>query len=105
MFNKRMTGLLNGVADDLAQATQPLSREFLANNNVTLDECYSVAENAGLVLHGFLRAPRKLQMQIMAIGALGDCGVDPAVLAAEVDATLTRKEVFKKLEEAGLERE
>lgn len=103
-MNKRINGLLDELATGFEEGTDLLlSTEWLDKNNVTLDECMSMANQIGVLLHGYLRAPKDLQMKLLLLGASHGTNLPPELLVAQLDqAEALRRlpEVMRKLDQA-----
>jgi hypothetical protein len=70
----RMEHLLTRLADDLEDGRTPLSHEFLVTNAVTADECNDLMNRVAAVLRGYVNAPRKAQLLILA-GSVIEAGM------------------------------
>lgn len=64
----RLNILLEAVAADLLDSRVPISREFLIQHEVTLDECFSLSELVGHILRGYVLAPPLVQNNLFLAG-------------------------------------
>lgn len=55
--NTRRTELLEKCADNLQRGCDPLNHQFLVDNKVTSDECYSLAQQMAIAIKAYVRAP------------------------------------------------
>ena len=68
LSTSRINDLLDACAADLLDMRSPLSREFLIDHSVTLDECLSVSELIGHILRGYVLAPLLVQNNLLLAG-------------------------------------
>ena len=72
--------LLTEAAAALNDQRDPFSLDWLAENNVTADECFDLSQNIATLLYGYLGAPADVKQQIMLIGACTASGMPPEII-------------------------
>ncbi len=72
----RMDGLLKKAATALENGVDPFNHEFLVENEVTADECFTLSEKMAIIIKGFLGADRDDQIMLLSVGAVYDEGPD-----------------------------
>lgn len=93
-MTERKRDLLEKFASAFLDGRDPFSTDSLCENEVTFDECMSASEAIGLVLLGYLNAPRGEQSEIMSRGAAIHAGIPSEIL----EHALARMRVQRGLE-------
>jgi hypothetical protein len=68
----RSDRLVREIADQFANASTPMSGEWLSDNNVTLDECGALCDRVAMIIKGFLNSPKDTQLTILAWACADD---------------------------------
>lgn len=90
----RPNDLLLKAAEALEKGTDPFSHGWLSENEVTLDECFSLSERIAVILKGHLASRPEDQMKQIALGAVyGEPGVDLEVFRTSIE----KDQALKKL--------
>lgn len=92
MTKQRKEKLLMDVAKQFEDAASPMNHEWLCDNNVTLDECGALMDNLAAIIRGYLQAPERVQLAILACSA-----ADGKELAESIVYVMERKRVMERL--------
>jgi len=82
-------------ADAFAKGSDPFSGDWLAEHEVTLDECFSLSEKIAAVLKGYLASPPEIQQRILMAYAIEGTGIPFSM----VDSAMKHGELTKRLNE------
>ena len=66
MLSERMTSLVKKAADEFERGADPFENWWLAENDVTLDECMALSSYVSIALRYFSSVPSKHQAMIVA---------------------------------------
>lgn len=92
MTKQRKEKLLMDVAKQFEEAMTPMHHEWLVENNVKLDECGDICDSIALIIRGYLQAPERIQMALLACSA-----VDGKEMADYLVNVMDRNRVMKTL--------
>jgi hypothetical protein len=92
MTKQRKEKLLMEVAEQFENAASPMNHEWLCDNNVTLDECGALMDNLAAIIRGYLQAPERIQLAILACSAMPD-----KAMAENVVHIMDRDRLMKQL--------
>lgn len=71
-MSERYDKLLLSIASDFERGAVPMNETWLAENNVTLDECCALGDKLSIIIAGFVRASLPTQTAIMLHATLDD---------------------------------
>lgn len=95
---KRNRDLLLRAAAALEKGNDPFTREWLSENSVTLDECFSLSETIAVIIKGSLALRPEERLKLLALGAVyGEPGVDLEVFRANIELPQVRKKLTDHL--------
>ena len=92
----RHLSLLLATADDLERGAVPLNETFLCEHGVTLDESVALADAMATVLRGYVHAPQRLILALLAC-ATAKSAEEADALVATVEASHARAQIIKSL--------
>lgn len=80
------------VAKQFEDAASPMHHEWLVENNVTLDECGALCDNLAAIVRGYVQAPERIQLAVLACSCMPD-----EKMAEHVVHVMDRKRVMEQL--------
>jgi hypothetical protein len=89
--NSRMQSLLKRLAGDFLAGRETFSHQFLVHHQVTADECFSLSEQAGYLLRGYLHAAQVIRDTILICGVAGKAIPGELVFTAGLELDVKRK--------------
>jgi hypothetical protein len=91
-MNQRTKKLLLDVAKQFEDASAVMHHDWLVENKVTLDEVGGLCSHLGMVVKGYVQAPKEIQMIILACGA-----ADSEEMADMLTRQLSRDQAMKSV--------
>lgn len=95
----RQEQLLDAAAAAFEDCRDPFSHDWLAEHNVTLDECGDLSGVISTIIYGYLETPPDERGALQLRGACRGAGMPKEVTAGAV-ASLELRRLTRKLEES-----
>lgn len=84
--------LLEKAAKAFEEGQNPFASDWLTENNVTSDECFTLSEQISVLIKGYLASKPEDQMLLIALGAVyGEPGVDLDMMRANLKLAFAAK--------------
>lgn len=95
-MDKRRSKLLLDVASQFETASTPMNHTWLAENDVSLDECGNICDQLAGIIKGFAQAPQELRTLILVCSAADDPG-QAKMMIAKLTESMALQTVIERL--------